>query len=335
MAGDASEPSCRLGDTSSWRTERFRDDGDYERAAVAVSGVPWVALKPRGGNVVLARLRIDATQGIVWDERIDLADAPVYPVALDVDDRRFVMLTTTQINWNGDVELWRIDRTSGTVLRVPVGNPPSDPAFTIYSAIGLAGDDVVLGYGRAAANEGAVELRDDGLAVLQTLPVSDYSFTAVHASAAAVDLYVGTTQRLHVEGGVIGAQPVDPSWQVFGGLDDLRVEVGQDIRLTRGGGADVWPAAWPHTQISPPAVVRTDAQGHVAFSLETELTAVIGVGPPADPLEWLRIEAAPAAPGIGLGLLPVIEPGRVGVFYLGLEIPHPEQPLRYYGLACP
>ena len=29
-----------------------------------------------------------------------------------------------------------------------------------------------------------------------------------------------------------------------------------------------------------------------------------------------------------------LEDGRVGLFYLGLEIPHPEQPLRYFGRIC-
>ena len=41
------------------------------------------------------------------------------------------------------------------------------------------------------------------------------------------------------------------------------------------------------------------------------------------------------APGFGVGLMPMFESGRMGLFYLGLEIPHPEQPLRYFGRRCP
>jgi hypothetical protein len=98
-------------------------------------------------------------------------------------------------------------------------------------------------------------------------------------------------------------------------------------------GTTAWSGAWPHSQISPPAVVRT-AAGSAVFSLETELTAVIGYATDAG-LAWQPIEVAPDAPGTGAGLFPVIEQGRLGLFYLGLEIPRPEQPLRYFGLECP
>jgi hypothetical protein len=328
--GGLVEPSCLLEDLSTWDTERYRDEGDYERAAVAVSGVPWVALKVRNGNIALVELGLDDAAGIVFLQRIDIPDSPIYPVALDVDERRFVLLTTTGINWNGDVELWRIDRQDGTVLHVPVGNPPADPAYTIYSAIGLAGDDVAVAYARAAENQGTIELRNDQLEILQSLPVSEVSFTAVHTSFAAVDIYAGADARWRVEAGTFGQQPVDPDWQVFGGLGSFLVEIGNQIRLRNGD--QTWSADWPHTQISPPAVVRTDGN-RAAFSLETELTAVVG-HVTSGALEWLAIEPAPGASGIGVGLLPVIEPRRLGLFYLGLEIPNPEQPLRYYGFFC-
>lgn len=322
-------PGCSLEDLSSWHTERYRDFGDYERAAVALAGVPWVALKVKGGNIALEKLGVDA-QGIVVEDRVEVPGSPVYPVALDVDARRFVMLTTTGINWNGDVELWRIDRASGAVVHVPVGNPPSDPAFTIYSALGLVGDDVVLAYSRIAENEGMIEIRDDLLEVVQSRVVSGSSFTGVRTDGA-VDIYVGSTSRVHAEAGALTQSPVDPDWSVIGGLDGFLVQTGTAIRMTRG--ADVWSADWPHTQISPPAVVRTGA-GRAAFSLETELTGVVGYVAGGE-LQWLRIESAPGASGTGLALLPVVDHNRLGLFYLGLEIPHPEQPLRYYGLACP
>src|SRR5690348_5067272 len=103
---EASAPACALSDMSTWRTERFRDQGDYERAAVAIADAPWVAFKPRGGDVILVELGVDPQQGIVFRNRIAIAGASAYPVALDVDERRFVLVTTTGINWNGDLELW-------------------------------------------------------------------------------------------------------------------------------------------------------------------------------------------------------------------------------------
>ncbi len=321
---------CTPGDLSTWRSETYRDTGDYERAAVALSGAPWVALKVRGANIVLVKLGVDGDQGIVVQDRVEIADSPVYPVGLDVDDRRFVLLTTTAINWNGDVELWRIDRAGGGTIRVPVGNPPADPAFTVGSSLGLAGDDVVLAYSRLADDHGTVELRDDQLQIIHSQPVGSSSFTTVSTSAG-VDVYVGSASRVHAGGGALEQADVDPAWPVIGGLDGFLVEMGSTIRLTDG--THVASAEWPHTQISTPAIVRTDGN-RAAFALETELTAVVG-HVTGGKLEWLRIESTPDAPGIGVGLMPVIESGRLGILYLGLEIPHPEQPLRYYGLACP
>lgn len=321
-------PGCSLDDLSTWRTERFRAQGDYERPVAALAGVPWIALKLKGGNVVLEKLGVDA-HGIVVEHSIEVPDSPVYPAGLDVDARRFVLLTTTGQNWNGDAELWRIDRADGGIVHVPVGTT-TDPAYVIYSTLGLAGDDVVLAY--ASANtQGNVELRNDALDVIQSMPVESSSFQGVR-SGNAVDVYLGNTKgRVHAEGGTLTQSPVDPDWQVVGGLDGFLVETGLEIRLSDG--TQTWDADWPHTQISPPAVVRTN-QSHVAFSLETELTGVVGYVAGGN-LHWLRIEGTSDAPGTGLALMPVVEQGRLGLFYLGLEIPHPEQPLRYYGLVCP
>jgi hypothetical protein len=251
-----------------------------------------------------------------------------------VDRTRFVLLTSSGINGDGDIELWRVDRTGGTILRVPVGNPPTDPGYTSDSAVGLVGSNIVVAYARLAENTGTIELRDDRLNVIQSLPVGYDSFTAVRTSSVAVDVYEGGTslpaERVHAENGMLLPQAADPSWTVIGGLGGFLVETGTDIRMTQGTAA--WSGAWPHSQISPPAVVRTFAD-KAAFSLETELTAVVGYPTDAG-LAWQPIEVAPDAPGTGAALLPVIEQGRLGLFYLGLEIPSPQQPLRYFGLLC-
>jgi hypothetical protein len=328
-------PTCNLGDMTTWRKERYRDTGDYERAAVDVSGEPWVALKVQGGNVVLARLGVDASQGIVFRDRIEIPSSPVYPAALDVDSTRFVLLTSSGINGDGDIELWRVDRNGGSTLRVPVGNPPTDPGYTADSAVGLVGSNIVVAYARLGGIQGTIELRDDRLNVIQSLAVGHDSFTAVRTSSGAVDVYEAASnpvpaERVHAENGMLLQQAVDPSWSVIGGLGGFLVETGTEIRMTQGTAA--WSGAWPHSQISPPAVVRTAAD-KVAFSLETELTAVVGYPTDAG-LAWQPIEVAPGAPGTGAALLPVIEQGRLGLFYLGLEIPSPQQPLRYFGLEC-
>jgi hypothetical protein len=329
-ATEASASSCRLEDMSTWRAERFRDDGDYERAAVAVSGVPWVALKVRNGNIVLANVAIDDSKGIVFVDRIEVPGSGVYPMALDVDDNRFVFLTATGINWNGDLELWRVDRKTGATLHVPVGDPPSDPNETITPAIGLAGADIVVAYGRVAQSEARVALLGDDLSVRQSLTPAEISFTAVRANAGAVDVYVGSSTRVHAEASTLSQQPVDPTWQVIGGIDGFLVEFGQGFRMTES--ASAWSGSSPASQFSPPAVVRTDG-ARAAFSLETDLTAVVGYQRGAD-LAWMNIDPTTDAPGYGVGLMPFVAKNRLGVLYLGLEVPHPEQPLRYFGKVC-
>jgi hypothetical protein len=70
-----------------------------------------------------------------------------------------------------------------------------------------------------------------------------------------------------------------------------------------------------------------------AFSLETDLTAVVGY-PHGTDLAWMNIDPTTDAPGYGVGLMPFVAKGRLGLLYLGLEMPSPQQPLRYFGKAC-
>ncbi len=328
-SGTGGAGDCDVNDPSTWHVEHLRDFGDYERAAVATSGVPWVALKVRDGNVVVAHLDIEDDAGLVVVESFEVPSSPVYPVALDVSDTRIVMLTTTGINWNGDIELWSIDRPSGSILRTPIGSPPADPAYTVGSALALLGDDVVVGHSRLIDDVGVLEIRDSQLEVVDARTVGSVAFQAVRA-LDGVDVYVGADSRLHYDGRTVTEQSVDPAWHILGGLEEYVVQYGEQIRVVHGD--QTWSGPWPHTQISPPAVLRKGG-GRTAFTLETELTAVLGYLGDAG-LEWMAIEPTRGASGLGVGLMPVLQDGRMGFFYLGLEIPMPEQPLRYYGRAC-
>src|SRR4051812_42536786 len=58
VSGTGGGAPCHLDDLSTWSVERYRDFGDYERAAVATSGVPWVALKRKNGNIVVEELGV-------------------------------------------------------------------------------------------------------------------------------------------------------------------------------------------------------------------------------------------------------------------------------------
>jgi hypothetical protein len=323
------QKECFLNDLSSWEIESSRDDGDYPRGVAATSGTSWVALAVTNGNLVIERLGIDDQAGIAILEKFEVPNSPVYPLAFDVNDARFVLLTTTGINWNGTLELWLIERASGEVLRMPVGDP-DDPNYTIRAALALVGDDIAMAYARPANNEGVIEIRNGSLDVVTSQPVNTSQFQGVWRSPLALDIYLGANSLAHVESGAITIEPVSPEWQVIGGLEDILVEMDAQFRMTRGD--DVWLGPWPHTQISTPAVVRK--QGEMAvFSLNTELTGVIGY-PHDGALDWMHIESMPGAWGAGVGLMPLIEERRVGIFYMGIEIPKPEQPLRYFGRVC-
>lgn len=326
--GAGGETNCVFNDLSTWEIETYRDDGDHPRAVAATGGSAWVALAVNKGNLVLEKLGIDDA-GIAVLDKFELPDSPVYPLAFDANDARFVLLTTTGINWNGTLELWSIDRQSGTVMRKPVGNP-DDPNYTIRAALGLIGDDIALAYARPANNAGMIEIRNGNLEVLTSVPVDTAQFQGVWRGPFEFDVYLGKTSRAHIESGTIVIDPISPNWEVIGGLEDTLVEMGNQMRMIRGD--EAWLGPWPHSQISQPAVVRKHGDMAV-FSLNTELTGVVG-HPHDGALDWMRIESLPGASGIGVALMPHIEERRVGIFYLGLDIPQPEQPLRYFGRIC-
>lgn len=327
--GAGGNPTCNVADLSTWTAERYRDSGDYERAVAATSGVPWIALKVKGGNVVLMELGID-DQGILVKSSFEVPESPVYPVAFDVSDTRFVVLTTTGINWNGDVALWSVDRATGTAVQTPIGDPVADPAYTVGSALGLVGDDIGLAYARLVDDQGIIELRGPSLDVIASADVQETSFYAVRRGPMGIDIHAGKTEVFHLEAGSISSAPADPVWRMLGGLEGYLVQYDLDMRMIHGD--EAWLGPWPHTQISPPAVVREHG-GSAVFSLNTELTGVIGY-PSGSDLQWMPIEPAPGAPGFGTALMPLFEEGRLGFFYQGIEIPKSERPLRYFGRVC-
>lgn len=322
--------NCTFEDLLSWSPESFHDEGNYERAVAATSGVPWIAFKVDGGNIVLRKLGIDEEKGIVVEQEFEIPGTPVYPVAFDVSDARFVVLTTTGINWNGDVGLLSIDRATGEVKSSPVGDPPENPAYTVGSAIGILGDDVAIAYSRLVNDQGTLEIRDADLAVVTSATVEGSYFTAVRRDPLSLDLYTSSGVLVNVEPGAVTFGESDPSWSVIGGLHDSLAALGAEVRLTRGD--STWTGPWPHTQVSPPAVVRELGDRSV-FSLETELTGVVGY-PVGTELRWMPIEPTPEDSGIGLVLMPLFTDRRVGMFYLGLDIPDPQQRLRYFGRVC-
>ncbi len=327
--GAGGSSACVLDDVTTWDIEAYDAGGDHPRFATATSGVPWVALAVAKGNVVLEKLGV-SDQGIVVLEQFEIPDSLVYPLAFDANDAYFVLISTTGNNWNGTLEIWLVDRATGSVLRQPLGHP-DNPNYTIRAALGIVDEGIVVGYARLANNEGRIEIRNDKLEVTDSLPVMQTDMLGVWRSQTAFDVHLSKTQVVEVRSGMMQQKlKVSPN-SVIGGLGDYRVDIDGDFRLSND--TNTWIAPWPHTQISPPAVVRMYEDTPV-FSVETELTGVVGY-PNKGVLEWLRIESTPGASGIGVAVMPVIEARRIGLFYVALDIPHPEQPLRYFGRTCP
>ncbi|MBK8257718.1 MAG: hypothetical protein IPK82_34245 [Polyangiaceae bacterium] len=327
--GTGGAPDCDLNDVLSWKAEHFRDFGDYPRAVAATSEVPWIALKIRDGNIVLREVAISADKGIEILNSFEIPDSQVYPVAFDVSDKRFVLLTTSGHNWNGDLELWSIDRQTNEVVHIPMGNPPADPGYTVVTAIALLEDNIALAYTRLIDGQATFELRDSALQVSLSQNLKVISLQGVRGPSS-LDVYSGANLMVRIEPQGIVSQDLPPGWTTMGGLNNTLVQYDLQIRMKQGD--TEWLGRWPHTQISPPAVVRTH-NGMPVFSLETELTGVVGY-PVGGELRWLEVEPSDEASGIGLALMPLVEKKRLGFFYLALDIPQPEQPLRYFGRFC-
>lgn len=329
-ARDAGAVRCALDDRSSWAIERFDAGGNYERAVAAVSGVPWVAVREHDGDLVMLELGVGSS-GILVKSRVPLEGAPFYPLAFDTDGTRFVVLATSGQSWNGDVALFTRN-AAGAVQRVDFPAVGPESSFTVRAAVGWVGRHVALASVRASDDEGWLELRDERLDVIDrvTRPHT-FSAQAIRTGPAQLDVYLGTRSPYAVTDTSIAPREwTGGEHEVVGGLDDYLVEYGSDFRIRRG--ERLWSGPWPHTQISPPAILRTYG-ALAAFSLQKELSGTVGYTE-GDQLAWLDVEPASGASGIGVALLPVLEERRLGFFYVGLEIPHPEQPLRYYGLAC-
>lgn len=329
-SGAGGSSVCNVDDVSTWEIETYNAGGDHPRFAVAASGVPWVALANRDGNVVFEKVGIEEAKGIVVYEQFELPESPVFPLAFDANEKYFVLLSTTGNNWNGTLEIWLVDRVSSSVLRQPVGNP-DNPNFTMRAALGLLDEGVALGYARLADDAGTIELRNWKLEVIAAQDVMSSDFTGVWRNPSAYDVYMGANSVGRIEFGQIYVEPLGPGPKVMGGLGQYLVDYGSDIRMTWGD--SIWAGDWPHSQISPPAVVRT-LDFRAAFSLQTELSGVVGYVH-QEALEWLRVEPLPDAWGVGVAVMPVVEERRLGLFYVGIEIPKPDQPLRYFGRVCP
>lgn len=327
---DAAAP-CRLDDPLGWPVERFEAGGDYDRAVAATAGVPWIAAREEGGNLVFLEVSVSAS-GIAITDRVELPDVPLYPVGFDTDGERFVALATTGNNWNGLVERLVYDRRSGALERSVWDDLGPDSSYTVRGGAALVGANAVLAAARADDDELLVELRDPAGAVVASARREEtFAVLLIHDASEEVSVYAGAVGRFVVTPFGIERADVDPGgYQVMGGLGDLVVEYDRDVRIR--GPEQVWSGTWPHTQISPPAVLRRDGE-RVAFSLQKELSGALGFTLGGE-LEWLHVDSVPGARGLGVALLPVVEERRLGLFYLGLEIPRPHQPLRYFGVAC-
>lgn len=328
--------ACVPSERATWVVETFDAGGDYDRFAPALSGQPWVALDEHGGEVVFLELGVDHT-GIVVRRRVELPDSPVYPLAFDTDGTRFALLATSGANWNGTPSLWLLDSSTGSLARAGWPEIAPDSPFTQRAAVGLVGDGVMVASVSAADDRAWVELRDGLLSVVERVEQPDaLGVVAARSGPGELVVYLRTRSApravLAIDAAGIEPRPDDgDAHEIIGGLEGYVVEHDHDFRIRRG--ERVWSGEWPHTQISPPAVLRLHGD-LVAFSLQKELSGTVGYAD-GDALAWLDVEPRPGASGIGVAMLPVVEERRLGLFYLGLEIPRPEQPLRYFGIVCP
>lgn len=322
---------CTSSDPRTWTVERHNAGGDFERAVAATSGVPWIAAREADGNLVFLSLGVGRS-GITIEERIELSDTPLYPIGFDTDGTRFVALTTSGTNWNGDVETVLYDASRGELTRRPWADIGETSNFTVTGGAALVGDNTVFAASRADDDVLVVELRSAAGAVVASMErPSTIGVRLIRVRDDAVELRAGANGRYRITPSSIVEEEAEAgAYRVIGGMGEYRVEHDRDFRIRSEG--DLWSGPWPHTQISPPAVLR-EGGGRVAFSLQKELSGAVGFTH-RDGLEWLHVEGALGASGVGFALLPVVEENRLGLFYLGLEIPRSDRPLRYFGVAC-
>lgn len=318
-------PSRCTGPLRGWAEVDMLLGGDYERlvaADAAGASALWLVGGGRTRRNEPARLlRVEIATGIPRvAETIAVPGTESWePLALATDGMDFILAARGP---TGEALLARIERGGRTTASTSVEALRKDLMYRLEADVALRDGDVVLAMRRLGVDRFVIERRDAALALRWSEALTPSSFrlrpdgTRLRTNASLYALEATGLRRMS------GAVAV---WGTIGATRGAWVGVGnKGFELERDDGSTV-RGAWPGSTFSGwgylPAFESTTG---VFIAGNVDFAPVLGWFQ-AGALTWIQV---PRSGGAGV---PYGEASAVGMFLLGIEIPRPEQPLRYWG----
>ena len=332
------EPSAKCtGPLKGWSEVDVRLGGDFQRLVAAASseasGV-WLA-GGAGPDVkgVTELLRVEVLQRAPRiAEDIALAGTDGWePLALAVAPERFALVARGP---NGDAWLALFARDGTPLERITIDELQRDLGNNMAADVAWAGADIVVAavrYGEPS-DHFVVQRRDSALgarwseAPWHEPPTTTLSFRfrpnggVLRTRAALYDVTLAGLSKRPDD--VIALGPIGAASSAWTGIDPNGFA--QNGFVLEPDNAAIVRGPWPGHQWSGESIPVYESAAGIFITGNVELAPFIGWFS-ASTLTWIAI------PRLGGGGIALGDANNVGAFFVGLEIPHPEQPLRYWG----
>ncbi len=303
--------------------------GDFERlvpaAASASSGI-WLAGGGRmavQGATRLMRVAVQQTAPRIA-ESVSLAGTEGWePLALALTTAGVALVARAA---SGDAWIALFARDGTLRQRRTIDELQIDLRYNMEADVAWAGADVIvaaLRFGAGATDHFAVQRRDASLAVRWTeSPTAPQAFrlrpdgSLLRMRAALYDV---TQTGLRIDPNPVAAlSPIGAASAAWTGIDSVGFVLERD-------GAPVVRGGWPGGSFSHNGFIPVyESSAGIFITGNVDLAPFIGWFD-ATALEWISI------PRVGGGGVAFGDANNVGAFFAGIEIPHSEQPLRYWG----
>lgn len=327
---DVARKRCtNAGPLDGWFEVDVNLGGDYERlvSSAAWEGSDiWLATGGRAiENGATRLLRVEVKDGVPRvAESAPLANTEGWePLALAVSDGKFALAARAS---GGESKLAVFARDGTLVHQTPIAPLEIDLRFRMEADVAWAGGDVVVAARRfGTPDHFVVERRDPTLAVRWSVPLASTAFRLRPDGSklrTTPTLYAITATELGVEPGQVSPlSPMGAARSAWVGIDPTSFVLERD-------GAPVVHGKWPGQSFASFGYIPVyESSVGILITGNVDLGAQIGLwgAGGANALQWI------AVPRQGGGGVPFADANDVGLFMLGIEIPHPEQPLRYWG----
>ena len=324
---DAARKRCPT-PLSEWVETDVLLGGDFERVVAAAASDRseiWLAAGGRAsvrGATRLVRVELRAGSPRIAEDIALAATEGWEPLALAVVGPRVAIAARAS---SGESELAIFSRDGTLVARTSIAALEIEIRYRLEADLAWSGDDLVVAARRfGTPDHFVVERRDASLALKWSAPLTSVDFrlrpdgSLLRTSAGLYDV---TSSGLRADPSHVTAlSPIGAASAAWTGIDATGFVLARDgARDVRGG--------WPGGSFATNGFIPVYESAAGIF-----ITGNVDLGPSigwfgANDLTWI------AVPHLGGGVVPYADANDVGLFFVGIEIPRSEQPLRYWGCS--